>query len=30
VSPIVSIKKLVGMDSYPDRVPRFQTAQLQK
>jgi peptide/nickel transport system substrate-binding protein len=30
VSPIVSIKKLVGMESYPDRIPRFQTAQLQK
>jgi hypothetical protein len=30
VSPIVSIKKLIGMDSYPDRIPRFQTAQLQK
>jgi peptide/nickel transport system substrate-binding protein len=30
VSPIVSIKKLTGMESYPDRIPRFQTAQLQK
>jgi peptide/nickel transport system substrate-binding protein len=30
VSPIVSIKKLTGMDSYPDRIPRFQTAQLLK
>jgi peptide/nickel transport system substrate-binding protein len=30
VSPIVSIKKLTGMDSYPDRIPRFQTAQLAK
>jgi peptide/nickel transport system substrate-binding protein len=30
VSPIVSVKKLVGMESYPDRIPRFQTAQLQK
>ncbi|TME74760.1 MAG: hypothetical protein E6I48_08535 [Chloroflexi bacterium] len=30
VSPIVSIKKLIGMESYPDRIPRFQTAQLQK
>jgi len=30
VSPIVSIKKLTGMESYPDRIPRFQTAQLAK
>jgi peptide/nickel transport system substrate-binding protein len=30
VSPIISIKKLIGMESYPDRIPRFQTAQLQK
>ena len=30
VSPIVSVKKLIGMESYPDRIPRFQTAQLQK
>lgn len=30
VSPIVSIKKLIGMESYPDRIPRFQAAQLQK
>jgi peptide/nickel transport system substrate-binding protein len=30
VSPIISIKKLTGMESYPDRIPRFQTAQLAK
>src|SRR6266571_9022427 len=30
VSPLITIKKLVGMESYPDRIPRFQTAQLQQ
>ena len=30
VSPLISVKNLTGMDSYPDRIPRFQTAQLQK
>jgi peptide/nickel transport system substrate-binding protein len=30
VSPIISIRRLIGMESYPDRIPRFQTAQLQK
>jgi hypothetical protein len=24
------VKNLTGMDSYPDRIPRFQTAQLGK
>lgn len=28
VSPIITVKNLIGMDSYPDRIPRFQTAQL--
>jgi hypothetical protein len=26
----VTVKNLIGMESYPDRIPRFQTAQLQK
>ena len=30
VSPLISVKNLTGMESYPDRIPRFQTAQLQK
>jgi len=30
VSPLISVKQLTGMESYPDRIPRFQTAQLQK
>ena len=30
VSPLVTVKNLVGMESYPDRIPRFQTASLQK
>ena len=30
VSPLVTVKSLVGMESYPDRIPRFQTASLQK
>ena len=24
------VKALTGMESYPDRIPRFQTAQLAK
>jgi peptide/nickel transport system substrate-binding protein len=30
VSPLITVKNLSGMESYPDRIPRFQTAQLQK
>jgi peptide/nickel transport system substrate-binding protein len=30
VSPLVTVKSLTGMESYPDRIPRFQTASLQK
>lgn len=30
VSPIITAKNLTGMESYPDRIPRFQTAQLGK
>ena len=30
VSPIITVKALTGMESYPDRIPRFQTAQLAK
>jgi len=30
VSPIVTVKAVTGMESYPDRIPRFQTAQLSK
>ena len=30
VSPLVTVKNLVGMESYPDRIPRFQAASLQK
>ena len=30
VSPLVTVKNLTVMESYPDRIPRFQTAQLQK
>jgi peptide/nickel transport system substrate-binding protein len=30
VSPLISVRSLTGMESYPDRIPRFQTAQLQK
>ena len=30
VSPIATVKNLIGMESYPDRIPRFQTAQLAK
>ena len=29
VSPLITVKNLVGMESYPDRIPRFQTAQLK-
>ena len=30
VSPIIIVKNLTGMESFPDRIPRFQTAQLGK
>ncbi|TMC68930.1 MAG: peptide ABC transporter substrate-binding protein [Chloroflexi bacterium] len=30
VSALTSVKSLVGMESYPDRIPRFQTAQIQR
>lgn len=30
VSPLVTLKNVAGMESYPDRIPRFQTASLQK
>ena len=30
VSPLITVKNLVGMESYPDRIPRFQAASLQK
>jgi peptide/nickel transport system substrate-binding protein len=30
VSPLITIKNLIGMESFPDRIPRFQTAQLKK
>lgn len=30
VSPIITVKKLTGMVSYPDRIPRFESAQLAK
>ena len=30
VSPLITVKNLVGMESYPDRIPRFQAAQLKK
>ena len=30
VSALTSVKSVVGMDSYPDRIPRFQTAQIQR
>jgi peptide/nickel transport system substrate-binding protein len=29
-SPIITIKAITGMDSYADRIPRFETAQLGK
>ena len=30
VSPLVTVRNLTGMEAYPDRIPRFQTAQLGK
>jgi peptide/nickel transport system substrate-binding protein len=30
VSPLITVKNLTGMESYPDRIPRFQAAQLGK
>src|SRR5438094_1254103 len=30
VSPIVTVKNLLGFTPYPDRIPRFQTGYLQK
>ena len=30
VSPLITVKNLTGMESYPDRIPRFQAAQLAK
>ncbi len=30
VSPLITVKKLTGMVPYPDRIPRFETAQLGK
>jgi peptide/nickel transport system substrate-binding protein len=30
VSPILTVKAVTGMDSYADRIPRFETAQLAK
>lgn len=30
VSPLLTVKKLTGMQPYADRIPRFQTAQLAK
>ena len=30
VSPLITVKNLTGMESYPDRIPRFQTAQVGK
>jgi len=30
VSPLITVKSLTGMESYPDRIPRFQSAQLGK
>jgi len=30
VSPLVTVKNLVGMVSYPDRIPRFEAASLQR
>ncbi len=30
VSPLITVKNLTGMESYPDRIPRFQVAQLGK
>jgi peptide/nickel transport system substrate-binding protein len=30
VSPLITVKNLIGMVSYPDRIPRFEAASLQK
>jgi peptide/nickel transport system substrate-binding protein len=30
VSPLATVKGLVGLEPYPDRIPRFQTGWLQK
>src|SRR5207249_8046220 len=30
VSPIVTVKNFMGLEPYPDRIPRFQTGYLQK
>jgi peptide/nickel transport system substrate-binding protein len=30
VSPLITVKALTGMQAYPDRIPRFDTAQLAK
>ena len=30
VSPLVTVKAVTGMNSYPDRIARFETAQLAK
>jgi peptide/nickel transport system substrate-binding protein len=30
VSPLATVKNLVGLEPYPDRIPRFQTGWIQK
>jgi len=30
VSPLITVKSVIGMESYPDRIPRFQAASIQK
>jgi peptide/nickel transport system substrate-binding protein len=30
VSPLITVKAVTGMEAYPDRIPRFHTAQLGK
>jgi peptide/nickel transport system substrate-binding protein len=30
VAPIITVKNFVGLEPYPDRIPRFQTGWLQK
>ncbi|HEV8534801.1 MAG TPA: ABC transporter substrate-binding protein [Candidatus Limnocylindria bacterium] len=30
ISPIISVKNLVGLEAHPDRIPRFHTGWLQK
>jgi peptide/nickel transport system substrate-binding protein len=30
VSPLITVKAVTGMEAFPDRIPRFQTAQLGK